>query len=75
MGLGVGGNYVWCLVVVVIIFIGLGEAKKAREVLKSSYGETSRKGGTNFCRGSSPLQTPCCLYKSIRGRLPIQFTL
>ena len=27
MGLGVGGNYVWCLVIVVI-FMGTGEAKR-----------------------------------------------
>ena len=35
MGLVVGVNYVWCLVIVVI-FMGLGGAKKRGETLKSS---------------------------------------
>ena len=55
--MGIGGDYVWCLVVVVI-FMGLEEAKRAREVLKSSYGGTSYKGGTKFLWGKfSPLDT------------------
>ena len=37
MGLVVGVNYVWCLVIVVI-FIGLGGAKKRGETLKTSSG-------------------------------------
>ena len=46
MGLGVGGNYVWCLVIVVI-FMEFGRAKKWEDVLKSSL-EVARqatKGG------------------------------
>ena len=37
MGLVVGGNYVWYLVIVAI-FIGFGGAKRWEDVLKSSFG-------------------------------------
>ena len=49
MGLGVGGNYVWCLVIVVI-FMEFGRAKKWEDVLKSSL-EVERqatKGGEGW---------------------------
>ena len=45
-------GYVWCLVAVVI-FMELGETKRAREVFIILG--TSHKGGTDFCGGSSPL--------------------
>ena len=43
--MGVGGNYVWCLVIVAV-FMGLREAKKANgEALKASYeGQALRRG-------------------------------
>ena len=46
MGLGAGGNYVWCLVIVVI-FMEFGRAKKWEDVLKSSLGvaRQATKGG------------------------------
>ena len=45
VGLGVGANYVWPLVIIVI-FMGLGEAKRWgwHKVLKSSYGGQATKG-------------------------------
>ena len=48
-GLGLGGNDIWCLTIVVI-FMGLGEAKRWGEVLKSSYrgGYATKEGGTIF---------------------------
>ena len=45
MGLVVGGNYVWCLVIVVT-FMEFGGAKRWSDALKSSFGvtmETTRK--------------------------------
>ena len=50
VGLWVGGNYVWCLVIVVI-FMGLGRSKEVgrEEVLKSSYGgNRPQRGGPIF---------------------------
>ena len=37
MGLVVGGNYAWCLVIVVI-FVGSGRAKRWGDALKSLFG-------------------------------------
>ena len=48
-GLGVGGNYVYCLFIVVI-FMGLGGAKRLG-CLNSSYGgkpQSQRKGGSFY---------------------------
>ena len=42
--LGVGGNFVWCLIIVVI-FIGLGGAYKFSEILKSWFGGGGGGGG------------------------------
>ena len=50
MGLGAGGNYVWCLVIVVI-FMEFGRAKKWEDVLKSSLGvarQATKRGGGSF---------------------------
>ena len=49
MGLGVGGNYVWCLVIVVI-FMEFGRAKKWEDVLKSSL-EVARQATKGGGRG------------------------
>ena len=44
--LGVGGNYVWCLVIVVYLWDLKGQQGEARKVLESLYGVgASRKGG------------------------------
>ena len=52
--MGVGGNYVCCLVIVVA-FMGLGGAKgwggRRGEVFKSSYREESHKSGVNIYGG------------------------
>ena len=49
MGLEVGGNYVKCLVIV-IISVGLGGAKRCGENFKVI---TLRRGGTNQKEGTS----------------------
>ena len=49
---------------------GTWEGKKGFKVI---IWEDKSQRGEIFCGGSSPLKTPCCLYKSVRGRLPIQF--
>ena len=46
---GLGGNPV-CRLVVVVIFLGLGEAKTEVGGLKSSYGE-KLKGGSHKVKG------------------------
>ena len=64
-GLRFGGNYVWCLVIVVI-FMGLREAKWSGEggVLKSSYvgRKPQRRDNTFYGRELTPLGT---MYLSI----------
>ena len=57
MGLVVGGNYAWCLVIVVI-FVGSGRAKRWGHALKSLFGVAMQvtkrdnfygKGGFSLC--------------------------
>ena len=50
---------------------GTWEGKKGFKVI--IWKDKSQRGEI-FCGGSSPLKTPCRLYKRVRGRLPIQFT-
>ena len=62
--LGVGGNFVWCLIIVVI-FIGLGGAYKFSEILKSWFGGGGgweggkpRRYRNFFYGGTWPHKTP-----------------
>ena len=55
MGLGVGGSYIWCLIIIVL-FMRLGGTKKweGGEVLKSSKRGKALKGGPNYMWGVNP---------------------
>ena len=58
-GRGLGGNDIWCLTIVVI-FMGLGEAKRWSEVLKSSCrGGTPQRREGPFFMELTPLDTVC----------------
>ena len=47
---GIEGNYVWCLVIVVI-FMGLGGANRWGDVLTSSFGKVRHKRVGQFLLG------------------------
>ena len=54
-GLWVGGNYIWCLFIVVIL-MGLGEAKRLEGALSHPMGAGTRyKAETSFMEGVDPL--------------------
>ena len=55
-----GGNFICCLIIVVI-FMGLGGAYNIgwRQILKSSYDGQAAKGWDYFLLGESPLKAPC----------------
>ena len=56
--LAVGGNFVFCLIIVVI-FIGLGRAYRLGGTLTLSNAGQDRKWCDHFYGGSWPLKTPC----------------